>query len=124
MRVNRHISAAVATAVFWIAAPVGAQDAPALEELRTVSGAYIGCLRATVQMGMTTKMDPGVFKEGFAKSCMEQEALFRAAAIKAFVAQGRTEEQAVTEVDGNIVKGRRIFAGDQETYVRTGKVPH
>ena len=63
------------------------------------------------------------FKEGFAKSCMPQEAAFRTAAIKAFVAQGRTETEAAAEVDGNIANGRQIFAQDQETYIKTGKVP-
>ena len=43
--------------------------------------------------------------------------------IKAFVAQGRTAAQAAAEVDGNIANGRRIFAADQETYIKTGKVP-
>lgn len=86
-------------------------------------GAYAGCLRATVQMGMTTRMDPVAFRRGFARSCMAEEARFREEAVKVAMAQGRTREQAIAEVDGNIANGRRIFAADQESYMRTGRVP-
>ena len=56
-------------------------------------------------------------------SCMPQEARFRDEAVKVAIEQGRTREQAVAEVNGNIANGRRIFAADQETYIRTGRVP-
>ncbi len=85
--------------------------------------AYAGWLRATVQMGMMTHMDPAVFRQGFARSCQPEEARFREEAVKVAIEQGRTREQAVAEVEGNIANGRRIFAADQETYVRTGRVP-
>ncbi len=74
-------------------------------------------------MGMMTKMDPVAFKDGFAKSCKTEEAQFRVEGIKEAVRQGRTEVQAATEVDGNISNGRSIFAADQESYVKTGRVP-
>lgn len=92
-------------------------------EFETAGNAFAGCLKATVQMGMTTKMDPAKFKEGFAKGCTEQEARFRAIAIKVAVASGRSEAEAATEIDGNIANGRRIFAADQESYIKTGQVP-
>jgi NADH dehydrogenase FAD-containing subunit len=85
--------------------------------------AFSGCMAATVRMGMTTKMQPDVFEAGFAKSCKTQEAAFRAEAIKVAMQQGRTEAQAIAEVDGNIANGRRSFLQDQASYIATGKVP-
>jgi len=102
------------------AAQVGEADRA---EFETATAAFIGCLRATVQMGMTTKMDPAKFKEGLAKSCLEQEARFRPAAVKVAMASGRSEADALAEIDGNIANGRRAFAADQESYIKTGKVP-
>lgn len=84
---------------------------------------FIGCLRATVQMGMTTRMDPEQFRASFANACRDEEARFRTAAIREAVAQGRSEADAAAEVDTNIANGRRIFAADQESYVRSGQVP-
>lgn len=92
-------------------------------EFEAATNAFTGCLRASVQMGMTTKMDPAKFKEGFAKSCKEQEARFRRVAIKVAMASGRSEAAAAAEIDGNIANGRRAFAADQESYIKTGKVP-
>ncbi len=92
-------------------------------EFETATTAFTGCLRATVQMGMTTKMDPAKFKEGFAKSCLEQQARFRRIAVKVAMASGRSEAAALAEVDGNIANGRKAFAADQESYIKTGKVP-
>lgn len=86
-------------------------------------GAYAGCLRAIVQMGMTMRMDPAAFREGFARACLPEEARFREEAVKVALERGRTREQAIAEVNGNIASGRRIFAADQESYVRTGRVP-
>jgi len=37
---------------------------------------FSGCLKATVQMGMTTKMDPARFQEGLAKSCRQNKSAF------------------------------------------------
>ena len=85
--------------------------------------AFLGCLRATVQMGMTTRMEPEAFRQGLAQSCREEEARFREAAIATAMQQGRSREEAVAEVDGNIANGRRVFAADQESYIRTGRVP-
>ncbi len=92
-------------------------------EFDAAAGRFIGCLRETVRMGMTVKMDPDAFKAGFAKSCKAEEAGFRAAAIKQAIALGRTEAEAAAEVEGNIARGRAAFAADQAAYVRTGKVP-
>lgn len=82
--------------------------------------AYAGCLRATVQMGMRTWMDPAVFRQGFARSCMPEEALFRDEAVKVAIEQGRTREQAIAEVNGNIANGRRIFAADRRAMCGPG----
>lgn len=103
--------------------PVAAQTQDGATAFTAAASTFTNCLTATVKMGMTTKMDPAKFKEGFAASCIAEETQFRAAAIKFAMANGRTEAAAVTEVDGNIANGRRIFAADQETYVTTGKVP-
>lgn len=92
-------------------------------EFETATAAFTGCLRAAVQMGMTTKMDPAEFKEGFTKSCTEQESRFRKIAVQVAIASGRSETAALAEIDGNIANGRRIFAADQESYIKTGKVP-
>lgn len=81
-------------------------------------------MKHAVQMGMITKMDPAVFKEGLAKGCKAEETQFRIEGIKEAVRQGRTEAQATQEIDNNIANGRRIFAADQETYITTGRVPH
>ena len=96
-------------------APQAAFDAAA--------GRFIFCLTATVRMGMTVKMDPDAFKAGLDKSCKAEETSFRAAAIRQAVALGRTEADAVAEVEGNIARGRAAFAADQASYVRTGKLP-
>ncbi|MBO9579829.1 MAG: hypothetical protein J7498_02955 [Sphingobium sp.] len=103
--------------------PVGAQESDGAAAFTTAANGFTSCLIATVKMGMTTKMDPAKFKEGFAASCKSEEARFRVEAIKFAMANGRTEAAAAAEVDGNIANGRRIFAADQETYVTTGKVP-
>ncbi len=87
------------------------------------AGRFIGCLTATVRMGMTTKMDPETFKAGLDKSCKAEETGFRVAAIRRAMALGRTEAEAIVEVEGNIARGRAAFAADQASYVRTGKVP-
>ena len=91
-------------------------------EFDAAAGRFIGCLTATVRMGMTTRMDPDAFQAGLDMSCKAEEASFRAAAIRQAIAQGRTEAEAVAEVEGNIAKGRAAFAADQASYVRTGKV--
>jgi len=85
---------------------------------------FLTCLRASVQMGMTTHMDPARFRTLFADSCKDEEARFRSAAVRAGVEAGKSEAEAAAEVDANIANGRRIFAADQESYVRTGRVPH
>lgn len=90
----------------------------------TAATEFVTCLRASVQMGMTTHMDPARFRALFADSCREEEARFRSAAIRAGVEAGKTESEAAAEVDANIANGRRIFAADQESYIRTGRVPH
>ena len=84
---------------------------------------FIACLGSTVKMGMSTKMDPQVFKEGFAKSCLEQEEAFRNATVELGLISGRTKEDVLAEVNGNIANGRKVFAADQEEYIRTGRVP-
>jgi hypothetical protein len=68
-------------------------------------------------------MDPEIFKTGFDKSCKPQEARFRAAAIRQAMASGRTEAEAEAEIEGNIARGKAAWAADQETYIRTGKLP-
>ena len=123
LRRSAHLLVAAAFGL-GIAVPASAQDAATIARLRAAAGAYTTCLTATVQMGMTVKMDPDRFKDGFAKSCLQEEGVFRAEAIRAFVAQGKSEVDAAVEVDGNIANGRRIYAADQESYIRTGRVPH
>jgi hypothetical protein len=81
-------------------------------------------MTATVRMGMTTKMDPAAFKAGLDRSCKAEEAKFRAAAMKHVLALGRTEAEAAAEIEGNIARGKAVWAEDQATYVRTGKVPN
>jgi hypothetical protein len=92
-------------------------------EFGAAAGQYIACMVMTVRMGMTVKMDPDTFKTGFDKACKPQEARFRAAAIKQAMASGRTEAEAEAEIEGNIARGKAIWAADQESYIRTGKVP-
>jgi hypothetical protein len=119
----------VSAACLAMAVPAGAQaqaPAPPASEPRAFVAsamAFSTCLKRTVQMGMTTKMDPVAFKAGFAKSCKAEEARFRVEGVKEAVRQGRSEAEAAREIDGNIANGRRIFAADQESYVRTGRVP-
>lgn len=100
-------------------APVASADSPFV----VTAMAFSTCLKRIVQMGMMTKMDPAAFKTGLAKSCKAEEARFRAEGVKEAVRQGRTQAEAVREIEGNIASGRRIFAADQESYVRTGRVP-
>ncbi|HEX8225766.1 MAG TPA: hypothetical protein VF605_18310 [Allosphingosinicella sp.] len=96
---------------------------PPQGEFDVATGRFIGCLMATVRMGMTTRMDPDTFQAGLDKSCKAEETGFRAAAIKQAIALGRTEAEAAAEVEGNIARGRAAFAADQASYMRTGKVP-
>ncbi len=113
-------------AAIGASAPIAAQAQPAPElvtQFSEAGGAFAGCLTATVQMGMTTRMDPEAFKIGLAKSCLDQQAAFRKLAIEVAVANGKTEVDAAAEVDGNIARGRSIYAADQESYVLTGRVP-
>jgi hypothetical protein len=86
-------------------------------------GAFSGCLVGVVQAGMMARVPPAEFEARFAKSCLLEEAAFRAEAIRLTIEQGRTAEAAAAEVDSNIAKGRRIFARDQAAFIATGKVP-
>jgi hypothetical protein len=106
-----------------LSAAAAASPPPTQAEFEAAAGYFSGCMVATVQMGMLTKMDPGTFKAGLDKSCKPEEARFRAAAVRQAMALGRPEAQAGEEVDGNIARGRAIWASNQETYVRTGKLP-
>ena len=111
---------------FAMVAPACAQaqsSTPASSPFAATATAFTNCLKRTVQMGMMTKMDPVAFKDGFAKSCKNEEAQFRVEGIKEAVRRGRTETQAALEIDGNITNGRRIFAADHESYAKTGRVP-
>ncbi|MES2989130.1 MAG: hypothetical protein V4808_14605 [Pseudomonadota bacterium] len=121
-RKSKYLLSTIALAM---AIPVAAHDQSASQpsSFAATAAAFSNCLQQTVKMGMTTKMDPAKFKEGFAKSCKAEEAQFRIEAIKEAVRQGRTEAEAGTEIDGNIANGRRIFAADQESYISTGRVP-
>lgn len=122
---RKWILAAVASGLAAAASsPAHAQAAAPDPSFAAAATGFANCLKRTVQMGMTTKMDPALFKEGLAKSCRAEESRFRAEGVKAAVRQGRTQVEAAREIDGNIANGRRIFAADQESYVRTGRVPH
>ncbi|HYI41125.1 MAG TPA: hypothetical protein VE053_12490 [Allosphingosinicella sp.] len=123
---KRNWICAVSAIGLGAAAPPPAQPpvvAEADSPFVAAATAFSLCLKHVVQMGMTTKMDPAIFKEGFAKSCKAEEARFRTEGVKEAMRQGRTQAEAVREIDGNIANGRRIFAGNQESYVRTGRVP-
>ena len=124
---SKPISTIVALALVWnVAVPACAaqtQPDPAAARFMAAANAFSGCLKRMVQMGMTTKMEPAKFKAGLDASCKPEEARFRTEAIGFAKAQGRTEAEAAAEIDGNIANGRRVFAADQESYVRTGKVP-
>jgi hypothetical protein len=96
---------------------------PQQQAFEVAMGAFIGCMRATVQMGMTTRMAPAEFQAGFARACHAEEARFREEAVRFATASGWTEERARAEVETNVANSRRAFAADQESYVRTGVVP-
>ncbi len=117
----RTVSVILMGGLFFAAAAAPAQ--PPQAEFEAAAGRFAACMIATVRMGMTTKMDPDTFKAGLDKSCKPEEAAFRAAAVRQAMALGRTEAEAEAEVDGNIARGRAIWAADQATYVRTGKLP-
>jgi hypothetical protein len=118
----RRFCLAFAAALAAAAGAPGAAQAPQSEFEAAVAD-YAGCMVAAVRMGMTTKMDPAAFKAGLDKSCPEQEAKFRAAAVRQAMSLGRTEAEAKAEVEANIARGKAAWAADQESYVRTGKVP-
>ena len=117
----RAVSFIVIAGLLCTAAPALGQPAPS--EFEAAAGEYAACMIATVRMGMTTKMDPPAFRAGLDKSCKAEEARFRAAAVKQALALGRTEAEAAAEIEGNIARGKAIWAEDQASYVRTGKVP-
>lgn len=98
-------------------------ELPTQAEFEASAGAFSGCMISTVRMGMLTKMDPAIFKAGLDKSCKPEEARFRIAAVAQAIALGRTAAQAAEEVDGNIARGRAIWADNQASYVRTGTLP-
>lgn len=117
----RAVSSLVAAGLLGAAAAASGQPHP--PDFQAAVAEYSACMIATVRMGMTTKMDPAAFRAGLDKSCKTEEARFRAAAVKHATAQGRTEAEAAAEIEGNIARGKAIWAEDQATYVRTGKVP-
>ena len=122
MKISIAILAAAGLAV--PTASVAQQPDPAqVREFSQAANASTTCLGATVKVGMMAKMDPAVFKEGFAKSCMDEQLRFRALAIEVSMATGKLRADAEAEIDGNIANGRRIYADDQERYIRTGRVP-
>jgi hypothetical protein len=94
-----------------------------VEKFRQSFHIYNGCIVNTVKLGMTTKMEPAVFKAGFAKSCLVEEEAFRQSFVQVVIESGKTPEQARTEVDENIAKGRAVYIADQASYVNTGSVP-
>lgn len=115
----RTVSSLVAAGLLGAGAAASGQPS----DFEAAVADYSACMIATVRMGMTTRMDPVVFAAGLDKSCKAEEARFRAAALKQATAQGRTEAEAAAEIEGNIARGKAIWAEDQATYVRTGKVP-
>lgn len=98
------------------------EDLPTQAEFEASASVFGGCMVGAVRLGMMMKMDPDVFKAGLDKRCKPEEARFRAAAVRQAMALGRSEAQAAEEVDGNIARGRAIWANEQATYVRTGKL--
>jgi hypothetical protein len=100
-----------------------AAQPPQQQAFEAAMGGFTACMRATVQMGMTTRMDPAAFREGFARSCMAEETRFRAEAMRFAMSHGWTEARARSEVETNVANSRQAFAADQESYVRTGRVP-
>jgi hypothetical protein len=96
---------------------------PQQQAFEAAVGAFAECLRATVQMGMTTRMAPAEFQAGLARACLAEEARFREEAVRFATSQGWTEERARAEIETNVANSRRAFAADQESYVRTGRVP-
>ena len=119
-------SVASALAAIAVALPDSASAEPSEELINRFSAAasaFTTCLGATVKIGMTTRMDPETFKVGFAKSCLPEELRFKELALEISIANGQTEEQAKAEIEANIVKGRAIYASDQEQYIKTGRIP-
>jgi len=94
------------------------------QPIAVTAASFANCLKAAVQLGMRMRMDPTAFKAGFAQRCLTEERAFRIEGVKEAMRQGRTQAQAAEEIDGNIARGRRTFAADQESYVRTGIIPH
>jgi hypothetical protein len=68
-------------------------------------------------------MPPAEFQAGFARSCMAEETRFRQEAVRFATGHGWTEERARAEAEANVANSRRAFAADQESYIRTGRVP-
>ena len=68
-------------------------------------------------------MDPETFQAGFAKSCLIEEEQFHKSFVQVIIETGKTAEQARTEVDENIAKGRAVYVADQASYFKTGSVP-
>jgi hypothetical protein len=117
------MQAKLLAALFGLAWAGGAGAQSVEEAFHAAAGDYSACMVATVRMGMTTRMDPAVFKAGLEKSCPAEEAKFRAAAVAQARALGRTESEAAAEVDGNIARGKAAWAADQASYISTGRVP-
>jgi len=105
--------------------PAVAQEAANADQraFSVAANTFAGCLRAAVELGMRVRMQPETFEAEFASMCLPQEAAFRDAALRVAVAGGQSSERARQEINDNIANGRRIFAADQATYFRTGKVP-
>jgi hypothetical protein len=119
-------SAASALAATAVAFPQSVSAEPSEELISRFSAAanaFTTCLGATVKIGMTTRMDPETFKVGFAQSCIPEESRFKELPLEVSIANGQTEAQAKAEIEANIVKGRAIYASDQEQYVKTGRIP-
>ena len=106
-----------------LALALAAQPPQQQQAFEAALAAFTGCMRATVQMGMTTRMAPAEFKAGFARSCMAEETRFREEAVRFATGHGWTEARARAEVEANVANSRQAYAADQESYIRTGRVP-
>lgn len=102
-------------------AATAAEPSPAL---MTAANGFTACLTATVRMGMTMKMDPAVFAQGFEKSCLQEQQAFFDEAVKFEMASGKSKDEAAKQINAQIAEGRRIFAANQASYIATGKVPN
>ena len=82
---------------------------------------YTGCTVSAVQAGTSARLDPAIFAQGFAKSCLAEEHAFFEEAVRQEMRNGKTEAEAALRIAQDIADNRQVVLRNQSWYLATGK---